>query len=595
MTDIVKDVVEIPDALTVRELSALLKSSPMEVIKTLMANGVMASINQQIDYDTAAITAEELGFDARPIAREEEGAREERGETPAWRKLIENERPEDLKSRPPVVTVLGHVDHGKTSLLDVIRSTNVAAGEAGGITQRIAAYQVKHRDRLITFLDTPGHAAFTDMRARGAQATDIAILVVAADDGVMPQTREAIAHARAAGVPMIVALNKMDKPNANPERVKQQLADQGLVPDEWDGDTMVVPASARNKTGIDDLLEAILLVADSRPSLANPRGKPAGTVIEAELDKARGPVATLLVQNGRLRVGDIVVAGTAYGRVKAMFDYNGRKIAEAGPSVPASIMGLNDIPRAGDLFTVVDSNRKALAFVDERREAAKVSAVHKTKALSLEEIFEKFKAGETRELALILKADAQGSLDPIVSSLQDLNVGELKVNMLYAETGNVTENDVMLASASRAIVIGFNVGVDGVAQQVAQREGVSIRQYDVIYRLVEDVEKALKGMLEPQYREARIGLAEVRAIFRISKLGQIAGCYVREGEIRRNAKARVLRGREKIYEGEVASLKHEKDDVREARQGFECGIALKDFEAFERGDLIEAFVMEKVE
>ena len=595
MTDIVKDVVEIPDALTVRELSALLKSSPMEVIKTLMANGVMASINQQIDYDTAAITAEELGYDARPIAREEEGAREEHGEKPAWRKLIENERPEDLKSRPPVVTVLGHVDHGKTSLLDVIRSTNVAAGEAGGITQRIAAYQVKHRDRLITFLDTPGHAAFTDMRARGAQATDIAILVVAADDGVMPQTREAIAHARAAGVPMIVALNKMDKPNANPERVKQQLADQGLVPDEWDGDTMVVPASARNKTGIDDLLEAILLVADSRPSLANPRGKPAGTVIEAELDKARGPVATLLVQNGRLRVGDIVVAGTAYGRVKAMFDYNGRKIAEAGPSVPASIMGLNDIPRAGDLFTVVDSNRKALAFVDERREAAKVSAVHKTKALSLEEIFEKFKAGETRELALILKADVQGSLDPIVSSLQDLNVGELKVNMLYAETGNVTENDVMLASASRAIVIGFNVGVDGVAQQVAQREGVSIRQYDVIYRLVEDVEKALKGMLEPQYREARIGLAEVRAIFRISKLGQIAGCYVREGEIRRNAKARVLRGREKIYEGEVASLKHEKDDVREARQGFECGIALKDFEAFERGDLIEAFVMEKVE
>ena len=595
MTDVVKDVVEIPDALTVRELSALLKSSPMEVIKTLMANGVMASINQQIDYDTAAITAEELGYDARPIAREEEGAREERGETPAWRKLIENERPEDLKSRPPVVTVLGHVDHGKTSLLDVIRSTNVAAGEAGGITQRIAAYQVKHRDRLITFLDTPGHAAFTDMRARGAQATDIAILVVAADDGVMPQTREAIAHARAAGVPMIVALNKMDKPNANPERVKQQLADQGLVPDEWDGDTMVVPASARDKTGIDDLLEAILLVADSRPSLANPRGKPAGTVIEAELDKARGPVATLLVQNGRLRVGDIVVAGTAYGRVKAMFDYNGRKIAEAGPSVPASIMGLNDIPRAGDLFTVVDSNRKALAFVDERRKAAKDSAVHKTKALSLEEIFEKFKAGETRELALILKADVQGSLDPIVSSLQDLNVGELKVNMLYAETGNVTENDVMLASASRAIVIGFNVGVDGVAQQVAQREGVSIRQYDVIYRLVEDVEKALKGMLEPQYREARIGLAEVRAIFRISKLGQIAGCYVREGEIRRNAKARVLRGREKIYEGEVASLKHEKDDVREARQGFECGIALKDFEAFERGDLIEAFVMERVE
>ncbi len=595
MVDKVRNTVEIPSSLTVRELSTLLKSSPMEVIKSLMSNGVMASINQQIDYDTAAITAEDLGFEALPITVIEEIDEKGHGEVPAWRKVIQRERPEDLSPRPPVVTILGHVDHGKTTLLDVIRSTNVAGGEAGGITQHIAAYQVKHRGRQITFLDTPGHAAFTDMRARGAQATDIAILVVAADDGVMPQTREAIAHARAAGVPIIVALNKMDKPNANPDRVKLQLAEQGLLSDEWEGDTIVVPVSARKREGIDDLLEAIVLVADANPGVANPEGEASGTVIEANLARARGPVATLLVQNGRLRAGDVVVAGATYGRLKAMFDFTGRKVESAGPSIPVSIMGLNGVPRAGDLFQVVSTSREALGIVTRRKEAEKAASTRKPEALSLEQIFEKFSAGETRELALIIKADVQGSLDPIVSSLKDLNVGELKVNVLYAETGNITENDVMLAAASHAIVIGFSVAVDGVAQQLAQREGVSIRQYDIIYRLVEDVEKALKGMLEPEYRQVRLGLAEVRAIFRIAKTGQVAGCYVREGELRRNAKLRVLRGKEIVHDGEMASLKHERDDVREVRQGFECGVALKGFDSFVVGDLLECYTSEKME
>ena len=455
-------VVELPGVVTVRQLATLTKSSPIDIIKQLMSNGVMANINQQLDFDTAALIAQELGYEARPEVPAEEEAKPapEAEAGPAWRRMIEAERPESLQLRPPVVTILGHVDHGKTSLLDVIRKTNVAAGEAGGITQHIGAYQVEHNGRKITFLDTPGHEAFTQMRMRGAQATDIAILVVAADDGVMPQTREAAAHAKAARVPIIVALNKIDKPNANPERVKTELAEIELTPDEWGGKTMVVPVSAKQKLGIEDLLEAILLVADEQANIrANPKGVAAGTVLEANLDKAKGVLATLLVQNGTLRGGDVVVAGAAHGKIRAMFNDKGKPIREAGPSTPVSILGLADVPVPGDLFRVVDSEREARLLVAERKLAAKEAKAEPAKAApSLDQIFARFQAGEARELALIVKADAQGSLEPIVTSLNRLEVADgPKVNVLYAETGNVTENDVKLAAASSAIIIGFSV------------------------------------------------------------------------------------------------------------------------------------------
>jgi translation initiation factor IF-2 len=504
--------------------------------------------------------------------------------------LIEAERPEELVTRPPVVTILGHVDHGKTSLLDVIRRTNVAGGEAGGITQHIGAYQVQHNGRQITFLDTPGHEAFTAMRARGAQATDIAILVVAADDGVMPQTREAYAHAKAARVPIIVAMNKIDKSNANPDFVKQQLADMGLTPDDWGGTALIVPVSAKQKTGIDDLLEAILLTADETRILANPKGTTAGTVVEAELDRAKGVMTTLLVQNGTLRVGDVIVAGRAHGKVRAMFDYRGKPVNLAPPSTPVSVLGLSDVPNAGEMFRVVESDREARAIVDERKLAAREAATTPSPALSLDQIFAKFQAGETKELALIVKADVQGSLEPIVTSLQKLGSEGLKVNVLYAETGNVTENDVLLASASKAIIIGFDVAADSGATRLAEAQGVSIRLYDIIYRLTEDVEKALKGMLEPEYKDVTIGRAEVRQVFKIPRIGHIAGSYVLDGEIRRNARARVVRAGQVLHEGEVSSLKHEKDDVREVRQGFECGIGLSGFDGFKPGDIVEFYV-----
>ena len=591
-----RKVVELPSSITVRQLAELVKTSPIEIIKQLMSNGVMANINQQLDFDTAAIVVGELGFDAKAEALPEpEDSKEEVNQAPEWRRMIEAEDARSLSDRPPVVTILGHVDHGKTSLLDVIRKENVAAGEAGGITQRVAAYQVEHNGRRITFLDTPGHEAFTAMRMRGAQATDIAILVVAADDGVMPQTREAYAHAKSAGVPIIVALNKVDKPNANPDRVKQQLAEIGLAPDEWGGKTMVVPVSAKLKTGIDDLLEAILLVADDTNIKANPKGVASGTVIEAEIAKAKGVMATLLVQNGTLRSGEIIVAGSAYGKIRAMYNDKGATIREALPSSPVAVLGLSAVPLPGDLFRVVGSEREARAIAAQRKDDAKAAAVKPAEAMSLDQVFAKFKAGEAKELALIVKADAQGSLEPIVSSLRKLSITDgPRVNVLYSETGNITENDVMLATASNAIIIGFSVSADSAAQRLAETNGVSIRQYDIIYRVTEDIEKALKGMLEPEYKSVVMGRAEVRAVFRIGRLGNIAGCIVREGELKRNAKVRVVRQGKIEFDGEVASLKHEKEDVREVQKGFECGVGVRDFEAFKVGDVLEFYTVERV-
>jgi len=585
--------IEIPGVIGVRDLAQKMGISPIDAIKKLMSNGVMASINQAIDFDTAAIVAAEFGYDAIPEALVEE-EQKETGEIPLWRQKIANEKIADLVNRPPVVTILGHVDHGKTSLLDAIRLTEVAAGEAGGITQHIGAYQVEKEGRLITFLDTPGHAAFTAMRARGAQGADIVVLVVAADDGVMPQTREAIAHAKAARVPMIVALNKVDKPNANPDRVKNQLSELELVPDEWGGNTIVVPVSARQKTGITDLLASILLVADSLEIRANPQGKVIGTVIEAEVDKTKGVMASLLVQNGTLKNGAVVVAGISQGRIKAMYDYRGKPVQKAGPSFPVSVLGMNNVPPAGEIFEVVESERVAREIVIKRQEAMKNQTA--AAKMSLEDLFARFKAGELKELRLILKADVQGSLEPIVKELNELaksNSSEIALKVLYSETGNIGENDVMLASASKAILLGFNVQAEVTARRLAESEGVSIRLYDIIYRLTEDIEKALKGMLEPVFIERHIGKAQVLAIFPISKTGRIAGCRVLEGELRRNGKIRLTRNNDVVFEGEVASLRHEKDDVKEVRAGFECGIGLKNFNDMVVGDTIECYALEK--
>ena len=585
-------VIEIPASMTVRDLAERIQASPIDVIKQLMANGVMANINQQIDFDTAAVVVEEFGFEARPMAAPAEEVEEPLVE-PRWRRLIGDEDPSKLVPRPPVVTILGHVDHGKTTLLDAVRHTDVAAGEAGGITQHIGAYQVHHDERIITFLDTPGHSAFTAMRARGAQGADIAVLVVAADDGVMPQTREALAHARAARVPVVVALNKIDRPSANPDKVRHELADLGLIPDDWNGNTLIVPVSAKLREGIDDLLEAILMTADSKEIKANPEGAVLGTVIEAEVDRAKGVVATLLVQNGTLKVGEVVLAGKSYGRVRAMFDHQGSPIKQALPSDPVSVLGLSDVPLAGELFTVVESERDARASIAER-DTKERPAEAEPKARTLEQIFEAYKAGEIKDLRLVVKADVQGSLEPITTSLEKLSSDEIRVNVLHSATGNIGDNDVLLAAASDAIVIGFNVSADQGARRLAEGEGVDIRIYDIIYRLTEDVEKALKGMLAPVTRQVLLGRAEVRAVFRIPKLGHIAGCLVVQGVLQRNARVRVLRGGEEVYVGTITSLKHEKEDEREMREGFECGIGVKGFEEFLVGDVLECYTEETV-
>ena len=588
-----KQIVEVPDFVTVRELAELIDASPIDVMKQLINNGIMASINQQIDFDTAAIVVEELGYEAQPIAVEEQVA--DQKDLPRWRQFYEGQDPAKLVKRPPVVAVLGHVDHGKTSLLDAIRSAHVTEGEAGGITQHIGAYQVEHQGRKITFLDTPGHEAFTAMRARGAQGADVAVLVVAADDGVMPTTKEAISHARAANVPIVVAMNKVDRPNANPDRVKQELAEVGLIPDEWDGDTLVIPVSAKEKTGLEDLLEAILLICDDLEIVANPNGRAAGTVLEGRVERNRGSVATLLVQNGTLRKGDLVVAGTSYGRIRAMYDQNGKEIQTAEPSQPVTITGLDEAPSPGDLFETADKDREARNLVGQRRDDEAVAARRGPQVVSLDDIFAKFEAGEAKELNLIIKADVQGSLEPIVRSLEDLGDEKLGVRVLHADVGNISENDIMLASASSAIVIGFNVEADSAARMMAETSGVDIRHYSIIYKLIEDVELALKGMLEPVFEDVVVGTAEVRQVFRVPRAGRIAGVFIRDGEARRNAQARVKRGSQIVHPGgNVSSLKRFEEDVREVRAGFECGVSLQNFDDFRPGDMIEFYVSQRV-
>lgn len=590
-----KTLIEVPAFVTVRELASLMGESPINVIKELMANGIMANINQQIDFDTAAIVAGEMGFDV--VAYQEvvaETAVEEEEKT-GWRKVLADESAADLESRPPIVTMLGHVDHGKTSLLDLVRQANVTEGEAGGITQHIGAYQTVKDGKLITFLDTPGHEAFTAMRARGAQATDIAILVVAADDGVMPQTREAADHARAAGVPIVVALNKIDLAGARPDRVKQQLSDMGLVPDDWDGDTMVIPVSARENLGIDDLLEAVLLTAEEANPRANPNAPASGTVLEAKIERGKGIMTTVLVQNGTLNLGDTLLVGEHHGRIKAMFDYNGQRVKSAGPSTPVAVSGLDGIPEAGEQFVVVESEKIARKMIDEAREEARVMPTARGRAATLDEFFARLQEGESKTLNLIIKADVQGSLEPIVTSLERLNGGEVELEILRAATGPITESDVMLASASDAIILGFNVEADPIARNSAAVEEVQIRTYQIIYKLFEDVEKAMKGLLAPTYEDVVIGRAEVRQVFRIRSVGAIAGSYMRTGEARRNAKGRVIRNSRLLHSGPVSSLKHLQDNVREVKTGFEFGVSIEGWNDFQPGDIIEFFVTKQVE
>lgn len=586
--------ITIPEVITVRDLADLLEETPIKVIKSLMSNGVLASINQQVDFDTAAIIASEFGFEAKqPYAELEEEAETELS---AWQILLADEEPEDLETRPPVVTVLGHVDHGKTSLLDAIRHEDVAGGESGGITQHIGAYQIKHGDRRITFLDTPGHEAFTAMRARGAHTTDIAVLVVAADDGVQPQTVEAVNHARAAHVPIIVALNKIDKANSRPEVVKQELADLGLTPDEWGGTTMVIPVSAKMKLGLDDLLEAIILVADETGVQANPTREAVGTVLEGRMDRHRGPLATVLVQNGTLRTGDVVVVGKAWGKVRALEDENNVRHRTAPPATPTVIIGLHDIPEAGDLLEVVKDERTARAIAEKRAEDAKQRELAKaSRPLSLDDFSAAIKQGEVKELNVVLKTDVQGSIEPIVNSIERLSTEDVKVNVIHAAAGNINDSDINLAIASDAIVLGFRVSASSSARHTADTEGMDIKIYEIIYRLVDDVEKALKGLLEPTYQAVLIGEAEVRQLFTISSVGTIAGCFVTRGVARRNAKVRVVRGDEIIHDGEIESLKRFTEDVREVRQNFECGIKVDGFDKLAEGDRLQFYTMQRVE
>ncbi len=592
-------VIELPDAMTVRELARALRVNPIDIIKELMANGIVVGINQTIDYDTAEIVAGELGLVTRPIQAEEpeqEVVEETRVGT-LWHQLSAQEAPENLQPRPPVVTVLGHVDHGKTTLLDAIRHTDVVAGEYGGITQHIGAYQVEHDGRKITFLDTPGHEAFTAMRARGAQVTDLAVLVVAADDGVMPQTREAIDHARAADVPIMIALNKMDRTAAQPDRVKQQLAELGLTVEDWGGDVVCVPVSALQKQGIEELLENILLVTELSGDLhSNPNRPAIGTVVEGQLDRQRGPTATLLVQAGTLRVGDALLIGTISGRVRAMLDHRGEPVAEAPPAMPVQVMGLSDVPKAGDIFRVVESEREARSLASEAVERQRVAEARpaRPRGLSLDEIFSRIQAGEALELNMILKADVQGSMEPIVNSLEKLGTDEHKVRILHQGIGRITESDIMLASASDAIVIGFHVDVDEAASRTAAQEGVEIHLYNIIYKLIEDIDKALRGLLEPVYEKVVIGHADIRAVFRIRRRGNVAGCYVTDGEVTRNSWVRVLRDGEELFDGQLNSLKRFQEDVSEVKSGFECGIGVAGFDDFEEGDVLEFYREERV-
>lgn len=577
--------IELSERIAIQDLAGTLGVTPAQLIKRFLEKGVIVNINQKVDFEIAKKVVEELGFNVtkvdnagvvNPLQREEDA-------------------PEAMEHRPPVVTIMGHVDHGKTTLLDAIRQTNVTAQEAGGITQRIGAYQVTLDGRKITFIDTPGHEAFTAMRARGARVTDIAILVVAADDGVMPQTIEAINHAKAAEVPIIVAINKIDRPSANVDRVKQQLTDHGLIPEEWGGDTICVPLSAIKKEGIEDLLEMILLVAEMAELKANPNGFAKGVIIESELDLGKGPVARALVNRGTLKVGDSVVAGTVKGKVRAMMDHIGNRLISAGPATPVEILGFSEIPTAGEQFVVVTDDRMARQIAAKRLDIVKAEEQAKPRRMTLDELFKSVKEGTVEELNIILKADFQGSLEALRGSLEQLSTDEVKVNIIHTGVGGVTETDITLATASNAIIIGFNVRPEPNAKRLAESENIDMRFYRVIYDVVDDVKAALQGLLKPKEVEVTLGRAEVRDIFKIPKVGNIAGCYVLDGKITRSAKLRLLRDNVVIHEGRVSSLKRFKDDVREVLTGFECGIGIENFNDLKEGDVIEAFIIEGVQ
>ncbi len=568
--------IELPPSVTVKQLADSLKVEPVKVIKQLMRRGIIANINQPIDFDTAVMLAQDFGYKAQPKI--------ERYILPSHKKDAGGK----LQARPPVVTVMGHVDHGKTTLLDAIRKTNVTAHEAGAITQHIGAYQTTVDGHKITFLDTPGHRAFTAMRAHGARATDIVVLVVAADDGVMPQTIEAINHAKAAGVPIVVAINKIDKPGTNSDRIKQQLADSGLIIEEWGGDVVCVPISAKKGQGISDLLENLFLVADILELKADPDCNAEGAVIEAKLDKTKGALATLLVQKGTLRLGNIVVAGNTWGRIKAMFNDQGKRIKKAEPSTPVEVLGMNGVPKSGEIFIVFDSEHQA------RNTVSKQEAKHQHAPLSLSTLSSQIGNGQLKELNIVLKTDVQGSIEPIKNSIERLNTERVRANIIHAASGSITESDVLLASASKGVIIGFNTSTAPGAQQLAEAEGVSIQHYDVIYRLEEDVGNTLKGMLEPTYAEVLAGRAEIRAIFPSSKQGNIAGIYVKEGKIWRDARAKILRQNEVVQEAQISSLRRFKEDVTEVAAGLECGIVVEGFIDFHIGDVVELYRKEKV-
>ena len=575
--------VRIPDVITVGELATRLKVTATEVIKKLMMLGVMATINEEIDFDTASLVAEELGakVEHEVIVTIED------------RLIDEDDDAEDTEERCPVVCVMGHVDHGKTSILDRIRNAHVTAGEAGGITQHIGAYQVRYEGKDITFLDTPGHEAFTAMRARGANITDIAILVVAADDGLMPQTVESINHAKAAGITVIVAINKMDKEGANPDRIKEELTKYGMVCEEWGGDVICVPVSAKTGEGIDDLLENILLVAETSELKANPDRRAKGTVVEARLDKGRGPIATLLVQNGTLHAGDVIIAGTAVGRVRVMTNDKGQAVESAGPSVPVEITGLAEVPEAGDTFNAVEDERLARELVEQRKHEAKQAKFNEYQKVTLDNLFSQIEQGEMKELSLIVKADVQGSVEAVTQSLEKLSNDEVRVRVIHGGVGGIKEGDVMLASASNAIIIGFNVRPDQTAEEFAARDKVDIRTYRVIYDAIEEIETAMKGMLAPKFREVVMGRIEVRQVYKISNVGTVAGAYVLNGKVTRQCEIRVVRDGIVIAEDKMSSLKRFKDDVKEVGESYECGITLEKFRDFKEGDIFEAFIMEE--
>ncbi len=577
--------VKIPEEIVVAELASRMKKTAAEVIKTLVKNGVMASINETIDFDTAEFVATELGC---KVEREVTVTIEE--------KIIDDhvDTAEELQPRSPVVVVMGHVDHGKTSLLDAVRKTNVVSGEAGGITQHIGAYTVQINGNPITFLDTPGHAAFTSMRARGAMCTDIAILVVAADDGIMPQTVEAINHAKAAKIPIIVAINKMDKHGANPDRIKQQLTEYDLVPEEWGGDTVICPISAKTGQGIDELLEMVILTSEVQELKANPNRAAKGTVIEARLDRTRGPIATLLIQNGTLNQGDVIIAGTAVGRVRVMTNDKGRTVKTAGPSVPVEITGLADVPAPGDEFNAVSDERMARELVEQRRQAEKDAAAQLNTKITLDNLFAMMQEGEMKDLNLIVKADVQGSAEALKASLLKLSNDEVRVKVIHTGVGAVNESDILLASTANAIIIGFNVRPDAAAQASAQRAKVDVRMYRVIYDAINEIEAALKGMLAPKYQEVVIGHAEVRQTYKVSAIGTIAGCYVKDGKVTRDAQVRVLRDHIVLHQGSVGSLQRFKDSVKEVTAGYECGMSIDRFNDIKEGDVFECFAMEEI-